>query len=441
MVLEKIRCGRVDVNGDGVVAAGAKTYYVEGLLPGETADIEVAGANGNVLKRYDSSSVRVRPRCPQYALCGGCTLQHLAYGEQLAVKTAYVRECLDAAGLVAETLIPCIGMKEPWNYRGKLQMAISEKGKRILAGFYEENTRKVVNADDCDIQDKTGNAIVHTCKQLFAKHRIEPYREDKGTGLVRHVLVRVAAGTGQILVVFVTVAEAFPGRNNLVTDLRAAHPEITSIVQNVNPRTTPIVLGERERIVYGKGFIEEELMGKRFRIGAKTFFQVNPRQTETLYKKAIEFAKPKATDIVVDAYSGVGTIAIVMAGLVSRVYGVEINAASVKAAKQNAWLNGVRNAEFHEGDAVAFVREIAASGTTPDIVVVDPPRQGLDPAFVTALNEVKPPKIVYISCDPSTLARDLKAFVGNGYLLKRIQPVDMFCQTAHVETVALLSKS
>ena len=440
MLLEKIRCVRLNVAGDGIVPAGPKTYYVSDLLPGETADINVEnGVNGHIVRRYDVSPRRVKPRCPQYDICGGCSLQHVDYEEQLSVKTAYVQECLSAAGLVPEAFIPCIGMKDPWNYRSKIQMAISEKGKRILAGFYEENTRKIVNADACDIQDRQAHAIVHDCKQLFIKHNIDPYRDDKGTGLIRHVLVKTAAATGQILVVLVTATEVFPGRNNFVTDLRAAHPEITSIVQNVNPRITPVVLGDLERVIYGKGYIEDVLMGKRFRIGAKTFFQVNPKQTEVLYRKAIEFAKPKATDIVVDAYSGVGTIAIILSDLVAKVHAIEINPASVKSAMQNAWLNGVKNVEFHQGDAVHFIGAVAKEGIIPDIVVVDPPRQGLDPAFVNALIGVKPPKIVYISCDPSTLARDVKQFVANGYALRRVQPVDMFCQTAHVETVSLLS--
>jgi len=440
MILENIKCNLMNVTGDGIVIAGSKRFRVADLLPGEVADVEIdAAGKGSVRKRYETSLARTKPRCPQYELCGGCSLQHLGYQEQLAVKTDHVRDSLDREGLVPETLIPCIGMKDPWNYRNKVQMAISEKGKKVLAGFYEENTRKIVNADACDIQDRRANDIVHTCKHLFMKHKIDPYREDKGTGLVRHVLVKVADGTGEILVVIVTTQESFPGRNNFVTDLRATHPNITSIVQNVNPRVTPIVLGDFERVVYGKGYIDDELMGKRFRISSKTFYQINPKQTKILYEKVIEFAKPKATDTILDAYSGIGTIAIILAGMAAKVHAIELNPSSVKSAIQNARHNGVRNVSFHQGDAVAFMEEMKAEGSVPDIVVVDPPRQGLDPAFVTALKAVKPPKIVYISCDPETLSRDLNILVKDGYLLRRVQPVDMFCQTAHVETVSLLS--
>ncbi len=271
------------------------------------------------------------------------------------------------------------------------------------------------------------------------KHKIEPYYEDKGTGLIRHVMVKCGETTGQVLVVIVTSQEMFPGRNNFVKDLRAAHPEISTIVQNVNKRKTSIILGDFERVIYGKGFIQDVILGKKFQISAKTFFQVNAKQMEILYRKAIEFAKPQPTDLVVDAYSGVGTIAIILADLVKQVLAVEISPAAVKNANQNAWLNNIRNIRFHQSDAVAFMKDLRDAGEKPDLVIVDPPRQGLDPEFVSALIDARPPKIIYISCDPLTMARDLQFFTSADYLLRRVQPVDMFCQTAHVETVSLLS--
>jgi 23S rRNA (uracil1939-C5)-methyltransferase len=440
MLFENIRCDRLADSGDGLVIAGNRRFIVKDMLPGEVADIEVdERGSGVVRRRIATSGARVSPRCPHYEICGGCSLQHMDYPAQLSFKTGRVEEVLRREGLKAEALIPCIGMKDPWNYRNKIQMAVTEKGKKILAGFYEENTRKIVNADACDIQDDRANAIVHTCKKLFMKHHIEPYREDKGTGLIRHVLVRVAAATGEILVVLVTTSEIFPGRNNVVTDLRAAHPEITTIVQNVNARQTPIVLGEFERVLYGKGYIEDILLARRFRIAAKTFYQINPRQAAVLYSKALEFAKPKPTDTVLDAYSGIGTLAIAFAGQAGKVLAVELNPASVKMAIQNAWINGVKNVFFRQGDASQYMEALKTEGIVPDIVVLDPPRQGLDPSFVKTLLLVKPSKIVYISCDPSTLARDLNRLVAEGYALKRVQPVDMFCQTAHVESVSLLT--
>ncbi|MFA5035578.1 MAG: 23S rRNA (uracil(1939)-C(5))-methyltransferase RlmD [Candidatus Izemoplasmatales bacterium] len=434
------KCEGINAMGNGIIAANNRKYLIPNLLPEEIAEIELLeNGYGKVIKISKSSPQRVKPKCPRYSECGGCHLQHCDYQLQLDIKTKTVQDCIRNHDLNPEVILPCIGMKEPYHYRNKIQMVISEKGRKVMAGFYEENTHKIVNVDDCSIQDEIANAIMRSCKELMTKHKIKPFIDDKGTGLVRHIMIKRSDITKQVLVIFVTVTEVFPGRNNFVTDLRRAHPEITSIVQNINDRKTSAVLGEFERIIYGPGTIEDEIFGKKFIISAKTFYQVNAKQTKILYQKAIELAKPNPDDLVVDAFAGVGTIGIILADSVKQVYAVEINKASVKNAILNARINHIKNVHFYEADATHFLTQLAEDGIVPSILFLDPPRAGLDQELITAVERIKPNKIVYISCDPHTLARDLQKLVAIKYNLKRVQPVDMFCQTYHVETVSLLS--
>ena len=433
-------CESVNATGYGVVAGKDRKYLVSGLLPGEEAVIEIGESGIAALVRLVTASpLRVKPPCPRYADCGGCQLQHADYSFQLELKTRAVKEAFQNHGLNPELVLSCIGMKEPYHYRNKIQMVISEKGKKVMAGFYEENTHKIVNVDDCVIQDSIANGIIRTCKTLLAKHKIPPYDERRREGLLRHIMIKRSSKTGQILLILVTASEIFPGRNNFISELRRLHPEITSIVQNVNSRETSVVLGDFERVLFGPGTIEDELQGKRFLVSPRTFYQVNAEQMDLLYRKAIELAKPKSTDILVDAYCGVGTIGILFSDQVKEVYGVEINQTSIKNAIQNARLNHVRNVHFTAADAKDYLAGLAEDSFSIDILTIDPPRNGLDLGLFDVLKKIKPTKVVYISCDPNTLARDLEKMVSIGYKLKQAQPIDMFCQTFHVETVTLLS--
>lgn len=417
-----------------------KTFAdIQAETPVEPTPIIFGDIRGRVERMLADPLAKAKPPCPHYQDCGGCQLQHVAYPYQLELKTEIVKEALGARGLDTSLVLSTIGAKEQYHYRSKVQMVFSEKGRKIQSGFYEENTHRIVNVDACAVHDDQSNAIIRTCKALFIKHKIPPFREDVGLGLIRHVMIKSSLATKQVLVAIVTISEVFPGRNNFVTELRQLHPEITTIVQNVNARQTSAVLGEFERIIYGPGYIEDVLLGKKFIVSAKSFYQVNPRQTEILYSKAMEFAKPKATDVIVDAYSGVGTIGIFFADKVKQVFAVEINPVSVKLAIQNARLNNIRNIRFTKDDAVTFIAGIIHDEIHIDIVVVDPPRTGLDKAFIDNVLQLKPEKIVYVSCDPLTLARDVRFLTDGGYVMKRVQPVDMFCQTFHVETVSLLS--
>jgi 23S rRNA (uracil1939-C5)-methyltransferase len=430
----------MDLQGYGITKHNGKEYHIANLLPGELATIDVFDHGyGKVVKIIEAARNRVKPPCPIYTECGGCQLQHLDYTAQLLLKNEYVKSCLDGKGLSSESVLPCIGMKDPYHYRNKIQMVFSEKGKRIVSGFYEENTHRVVNVDDCHIQDEVANKIIRTAKALLIKHKIKPYLEDRETGLIRHILIKRSRQTEEVLVVIVTVEEMFHGRNNFVKDLRLAHPEISSIVQNVNSRKTSVVLGDFERILFGSGTITDIMLGKKFIISSKSFYQINSRQTEILYQKAIELAKPSPNDVILDAYSGVGTIGILIAEHVRKVLSVEINPTSVKNAIQNAKINNVKNIRFFQDNAASYVNLMNSEKTWIDIVLLDPPRLGLDNDFIHELLQLKPKKIVYISCDPLTLARDVQILVNAGYDLKRIQPVDMFSQTHHVESITLLS--
>ncbi|NLF48135.1 MAG: 23S rRNA (uracil(1939)-C(5))-methyltransferase RlmD [Acholeplasmataceae bacterium] len=428
------------LDGYGVVLKNNRHYKIPNLLPGEEAIIQTFhNGTGKVVELVKSSPERMKSACPWFDDCGGCQMHHLAYAHQLALKTARIRDVLNKVGIDPVLCLDIIGMKEPLHYRNKCQMAISERNRKVMAGFYEEYTHKLVNVDHCLIQDDRANIIIKTCRKLFQDHKIPIYDEDKRTGLIRHILIRLAKATDEILVVIVTASEVFPGRNNFLKALIAAHPEITSVVQNINPRATSIVLGDLDRVLYGKGTIEDSLLKKRFLIGSKTFYQINHRQTEILYTKALEFAKPSKEDLVLDLYSGIGTIGLCFSDHVNEVIAVEENKTSVKNAIQNARLNQKRNIRFLATGVEEYLSAIVDIDRTPNIVIVDPPRSGLTEAVIQQINRMKPQKLIYISCDPESLGSNLQSLIKSNYQVKKVQPVDMFPYTSHVETITLLS--
>ena len=367
--------------------------------------------------------------CKSYKKCGGCQYQGLAYPKQLEKKQKNVEALLKKFGKVN----PIIGMKEPFYYRNKVH-AVFDRDRRgnIISGTYEANSHRVVPIEECLIEDKKCQEIIRTIRGMLKSFKIKTYDEDTGYGLLRHVLVRRGAKSGEIMVVLVL--------NNFVKALRKEHPEITTILLNVNSKKTSMVLGEKESVIYGKGFIRDELCGCTFRISAKSFYQVNPVQTEVLYNKAIEFAALTGKERVIDAYCGIGTIGMIAAKHAKEVIGVELNKDAVRDAKLNAKENNVKNIVFRQGDAGEFMTAMAAAGEKADVVLMDPPRAGSDEAFLSAVVKLAPKKVVYVSCNPETLARDLKYLTRKGYEVRKIQPVDMFGFTVHVETVVLMSK-
>ena len=375
--------------------------------------------------------------CPHAKQCGGCQLQHVPYAQQLAQKQRRVRELLGGFGPV----LPILGMEEPKHYRNKVTAAFAlDRNRKIVTGIYQPGSHAVVPVDSCLIEDETADAIIMDIRRMLPDFRIKVFDERSGTGWLRHVLVRRGFATGQVLVVLVAVSPIFPLQKPFVQKLRELHPEVRSVVLNINDRFTPVVLGTREKVLYGEGTIEDLLCGHRFRISPRSFYQINPVQTEKLYRTAVDFAGLTGTETVLDAYCGIGTIGITASGRAKQVIGVELNRDAVADAIVNARLNGIKNCWFTAGDAGEYMEQMARDGMRPDLVFLDPPRAGSDERFLSSLLRCAPKKVVYVSCDPETLARDLGTLTKGGYRVGKIQPVDMFPYTQHIECVCQLFK-
>ena len=375
--------------------------------------------------------------CTVAKKCGGCQYQGVPYPEQLKKKQKAVNALLSRFGKVE----PIIGMKNPYHYRNKVHAVFDRDRKgNIISGTYEAKTHKVVPVENCLIEDKKSQEIIRTIRGLLKSFKIKTYDEDTGYGLFRHVLIRRGFQSGEIMVVLVLGSPILPSSNNFVKALRKEHPEITTVVLNINDRKTSMILGEREKVLYGKGFIRDQLCGCTFRISPKSFYQVNPVQTEVLYNKAIEFAHLTGKESVIDAYCGIGTISLIAAKHAKEVVGVELNKDAVRDAKLNAKENKSGNVRFCLGDAGEFMEAMAADGKSMDVLFMDPPRAGSDEKFMASAVKMGPEKIVYISCNPETLARDLKYLTKKWYQVKKIQPVEMFAFTEHLETVVLLER-
>ena len=336
---------------------------------------------------------------------------------------------------------PIIGMEEPYHYRNKVHAVFGlDRKNNPISGIYKEGTHRILPVDSCLIEDQKADEIIVTIRSMLRSFKIRVFDEDTGYGLLRHVLIRRGFTTGEILVVLVTASPVFPSKNNFVKALREKHPEITTIVQNINGRNTSMVLGDKEHVLYGKGYIEDVLCGLRFRISSRSFYQINSAQTEKLYAKAMELAELTGNETVLDAYCGIGTIGLIASKHAGKVIGVELNQDAVRDAVQNAKKNGITNAQFFCNDAGRFMSHMAARGESADVVFMDPPRSGSTEEFIDAVALMQPKRVVYISCGPDTLARDLRMFAKHGYKAKEAWPVDLFGWTEHVETVCLLSR-
>ena len=375
--------------------------------------------------------------CPYAKKCGGCQYQGMDYAAQLKKKQKEMNKLLKDFGKPE----PIIGMKDPLHYRNKVHAVFGRTRKgEIISGTYEAGTHKIVNIDECMIEDEISQSIIRTIRGLLRSFKIRTYDEDTGYGLLRHVLVRRGFTTGQVMVVLVLSSPILPSKNNFVRALRKEHPEITTVVLNVNDKKTSMVLGERDIVLYGKGYIEDILCGCTFRISPQSFYQVNPVQTERLYQTAMDYAELTGKERVIDAYCGIGTIGMVAAKKAREVIGVELNRNAVKDARTNAKLNQIKNITFYEGDAGRFMVSMAEEGEKADVVFMDPPRSGSDEAFLSSVIRLAPKRIVYVSCGPDTLARDLKYLTKHGYQVRKMQPVDMFGFTEHCEMVVQLVK-
>jgi len=374
--------------------------------------------------------------CPHFKKCGGCQYLDMSYESQLSLKDKKLNELLGGFGKVEHI----IGMDEPLHYRCKVHAALALDARhKIISGVYKPNSHAVLPVDHCLIEDAEADKVICDIRAMLPEFKILAFDERNGTGWLRHILVRKGRFTGEIMVVLVAVSPIFKLQKPFLAKLTAMHPEIKTVVLNINDRFGPVVLGSRDKVIFGSGTIEDTICGNRFRISPSSFYQVNPVQTEKLYSKAVELADLSGNETVLDAYCGTGTIGITASSKAKQVIGVEVNKAAVTDAIFNAKLNGIKNCWFTCADAGEYMEKMASDRHGVDVVFMDPPRSGSDERFISSLLKLKPKKIVYISCDPTTLARDVK-LLTRGYKVTAIQPVDMFPYTSHVETVVLMSR-
>lgn len=439
---------RLGTSGEGVGKYDDFTVFVPMALPGETVEatihlVKKQYAMAKLVRIIKTSPHRIEPLCPVYKTCGGCQLQHLSYEGELAEKQQQVIDALERIGhLKGIHVEPTLGAESPWNYRNKMQFPVAAAGKRNIAiGCFAAATHQVIDVTSCAIQKEGNNQIASIVRQWMKTYKIPAYDEDGRTGIVRHVMGRVGVHTGEIMVCLVTACDMVPHMKDLVRMLREAIPQVKSIVQNVNKRHTNVILGQKTRLIYGAPTIHDSIGSLTFHISAQSFFQVNSEQAQRLYETALEFADLKGHETVADVYCGTGTITLFLAQRAKQVYGIEIVAPAIKDAIKNAKDNHIRNAEFILGDAVYKLPELIRNGIRPDVIVLDPPRAGCGEPVLQAIAQSKPKRVVYVSCNPATLARDLAYLNDHGYHPKKVQPVDMFSRTHHVETVVLMTKS
>ncbi|NLD26826.1 MAG: 23S rRNA (uracil(1939)-C(5))-methyltransferase RlmD [Acholeplasmataceae bacterium] len=433
------KCLGLNEYGQGLILDNKKTVPVANLLPSERALI-ANEANGvyRVHRILKASPNRVNPQCGIYERCGGCHLLHMNYSMQLEFKKDYVRECYKNYKINPK-IEEIILAEKTTGYRNKMQVAFKYRENKIIYGFYEEGSHRLIPMSECLVQTGIQLQILKEIQSLMTKLRIQPYNEDKRTGIIRFVLIKEGFTSKELMVVIITNSEIFPARSEFLKALLTKFPQITTIIQNVNSRKTSIILGNDERILYGNGYIEDTLLGYKFRITSKSFFQINPEQTEKLYSKVIAMAGFTGTETVIDAYSGVGTIGIILSSHVGRVIAVENNQQAVKAAIANAKLNGVKNVHFVCDDATPFLQEMAKNKEKVDAIIMDPPRSGATEKFLAAIKELKPQKLIYVSCEAATQARDIN-FLNPDYQIQKMVLVDLFVGTYHVETIALLTR-
>ena len=434
-------------DGLGVARVDGFPVFVANALVGEEINMKVTlvkktYAFGRAVDYFVTSGERVKPECGIYKQCGGCQVQHLSYEGQLKMKHDTVVNHLKRIGHIEDAnVLPTIGMQNPSRYRNKTQVPFGYADGKVVAGFYQKRSHEIINMQSCLIQTDISDQIVETMRQLCQELEIDPYNESLNLGVLRHVIVRVGFKTEEIMVTLVTRTHEVPNSELLIQRLVSKYPKIKSIAQNVNPKVTNVIFGDETRILYGEPYIYDEMNGIRFAISPRSFYQVNPIQTETLYSKAVEYAQLSGNEIVFDAYCGIGTITLFLAQHAKQVYGVEIIPEAIEDAKMNARLNGFENTQFAVGKSEEIIPAWIENGIVPDVIVVDPPRKGCDRSLLDTMLEAAPDRIVYVSCDSSTLARDLRVLIDGGYKLEVVQPVDMFPQTAHIECVAKLVRA
>ena len=439
----KGKCIDYTYDGKGVIKVDNEVIFVDNVLINEEVEVRIRKKEknysiGEVVNYITTSKERKEPSCPYFYDCGGCHLLHMSYIEQLRFKENHVQNCIQRIGGIDKKVLPIIGMDKPYKYRNKVQVSFSKDYKgQVIGGFYKEKTHQIIDNERCLLENEIAEEIITFFKKLIVKYDIEPFDRSSNYGTIRHLLVRTGYYPKEVMVVIITKSKYLPKQKELIKELTSKFPNIKSIIHNINEGKTNHILGNIEKCIYGKDYIEDTLCGLKFKISSKSFYQVNPTQTERLYMEAINAAKLTKEDNIIDAYSGIGTIGLIASKYVHSVVGVEIVKEAIINAQNNLKINNITNAKYYVDDASRFMMNYIKDNKA-DVVFVDPPRNGLEKKFVEALLTSKPPKVIYISCDPSSLSRDLK-MLKEVYEIESIQPVDMFPNTYHVETVVLLS--
>ena len=430
--------------GEGVGKIDNFTVFVAGAVIGEKVKIKIVKisknfAFGKLLEIIEASPSRIEPVCSIYKSCGGCNIQHLDYKAQLDFKTNRVIQVINRIGKLDEVIIhPTLGMESPYNYRNKVQLPVSNKNGEVKIGFYAARSHDIINMETCHIQDKVADIVVKLTRQWMKEFNIESYNEEKHQGILRHIMIRKGSRTGEVMVVLVTNSKDLPYKEEFIALMTKKIQGLVSVIQNINNEKTNAILGMHCKTLWGKDTITDYIGEFKFEVSPLSFFQVNSIQTEVLYSKALEYANLSGGEVVLDAYCGTGTISLFLSQKAKKVYGVEIVPEAIENAKINAIENKVDNAEFIVGEAEKVIPKLISEGVRADVVVVDPPRKGCEKILLEAISSMEPKTIVYVSCDPGTLARDLGILDELGYKTLEIQPVDMFPQTAHVECVAMM---
>ncbi|NLL05768.1 MAG: 23S rRNA (uracil(1939)-C(5))-methyltransferase RlmD [Clostridiaceae bacterium] len=432
--------------GQGVGRIENFTVFVDGSIKGEEVEIKIIKVNksyavGKLLNILKASPDRAEPICKVFNRCGGCSLQHMSAQAALKFKTDVVIENIRRIGKLKDVVVhDTIGMENPFNYRNKAQYPVGQLKDELVVGFYAKKSHDIVDSPQCMIQHSVSDRAKLIVKRFLEDNKISVYDEETGKGLVRHVMTRRGFNTGELMVVLVLNGKSLPQQNKLVRQLTADIPEIKSIVLNVNTANTNIILGNRNIVVFGEETITDYIGRFKFKISPLSFFQVNPVQTEVLYNKALEYAGLTGEETVFDLYCGIGTISLFLSEKAKKVYGVEVVEEAIRDAKENAKLNGVDNVEFLVGEAEKIIPDMYQKGIRADVVVVDPPRKGCDEVLLDTLVSMSPERIVYVSCNPATLARDLAFLTGKGFQVVEVQPVDMFPWSIHVESCVLITR-
>lgn len=432
-------------DGAGVAKVNGYPIFVPNTLPGEKAKIRVVKANkgygfGRLIELYEASEHRVEVPVEENYKYGGCQLQHISYAGQLEFKENQVKQVMKRIGKLEDaTIHPIIGMDNPLNYRNKAQVPVGKRGGNLIAGFYKPRTHEIVDTNESIVQDPAVNEAIKVVKEICSELGIDPYNEIHHRGVLRHIMARYAKSTGELMVVLITRSTSLLHKNKIVEEILKRLPNVKSIVHNINNQKTNVIMGEKTKVLWGNEVIYDYIGDVKFAISAVSFYQVNPDQTKVLYDKALEYAALTGEETVIDAYCGIGTISLFLAQKAKSVLGVEMIPQAIEDARRNAELNEVENVKFSIGEAETFIPLWYEQGNRADVIVVDPPRKGCDEALLKTIIEMAPKKMVYISCNPATLARDLRILEDGGYQTEELQPVDMFPMTTHVEVVAKLT--